>query len=382
MNHNNSTGTVSNYTEGCTMGIVSKPTRTGLTCAYIMIFIAALVGNSVVIYVVKRKNKFNITFNYFILSMATADILQAFLAIPTSIAYLYVGTLWFSGPFALFLCKFVHYGTVVSIVASITTLSVTTIERFLAARLLLRKPVTMSTVRLLIAAVWIYSLLISLYEVIRFTVFDYGSFGFHCMPEVKGDWNTTMQIEMISKFIIVYALPLLIMGTLYTNIILLLWKHGSFTSLNTEHYRNIQRRKRNLIKRLVFITLIFAVCWLPVHVNHLIGAFNFETYKCIPEYWKLLFYWLGHANCAINPFLYLLLTRNARALFRSTVHVARHAGKDNGSKGNGNRKLWVFQKFPTDTRLLTACITTQSTDSQEEGKDNEMYELHKRSPFK
>ena len=128
MNQSNSTKFGSNVTIGCDWDTISKPTRNGLTCAYVIIFIAALIGNSVVIYIVKSKNKIKITFNYFILSMAAADLMHAFLVVPVTIAFLFVGTKWFSGSFGFFLCKFVHYGIVVSIVASITTLTITAIR--------------------------------------------------------------------------------------------------------------------------------------------------------------------------------------------------------------------------------------------------------------
>jgi hypothetical protein len=241
----------------------------------------------------------------------------------------------------------------------------------------------MKTTRLLIAGVWLYSLLISVNEPIKYTVYEQPLTIYHCAPVMGENWRTIYQVETTLKFIIAYAFPLLTMLILYTNIIWLLWQHSSFNSLNTDHYRSIQKRKRNLIKRLIFITVVFAVCWLPAHVNHLVGAFHFETYICMPQYWVLLFYWMAHANSAINPFLYLLLSRNARALFRSTVHVARPDRNDNGSGRTGSRKMWVLQRLPSDSRLLTACISTQNTNSQEEGKDNEMYELNnKRSLFK
>ncbi|KAK3738041.1 hypothetical protein QZH41_003189 [Actinostola sp. cb2023] len=360
----------------CILGAISKHTKTGLTCAYLLVFIAAIIGNSVVIYSVKSRTRLRISFNYFILNMACADLLHAFLAIPVSIAYLYVGTNWFSGPFALFLCKFIHYGLHTAIVVSITTLTATTIERFLAAKLILKKPITSKMAQGLIAAIWIYALVITVHEAIKFNVVTYSNTSQpHCMPDIKGDWVKIYKIEITLKFLMAYAFPLVTMATLYANIIWMLRQHSG-SSLQTEQYQSIQRRKRNLIKRLVITTLVFAVCWLPVHINHFIGTFHYRVYTCMPQYWILIFYWLAHANTAINPVLYLLLTKNARALFKSSVHVAKPDGNENGSRRSGSRRLWMFQRFPSDSRLLTACVSAmQSSESQGEEKGHEMNDL-------
>ncbi|EDO32427.1 predicted protein, partial [Nematostella vectensis] len=286
--------------------------------AYLFIFIVAVIGNTVVIYIVRNEKRLRISFNYFILSMATADLLHAVFAIPANIAYLYVQTGWFSGSFGTFLCKFVHYGTTVSIVASITTLSVTTIERYLAARLVLKRPMTERFAKRAIALIWLISGLLSINELVKYTVIPHRNSTFHCMPALVPDRKHRYAIEMTVKFIITYAFPLITMATLYTIIIWYLWQHNVKGVLNSDSYRRIQKRKRNLIKRLITITCLFALCWLPVHVNHFMATFHYQTYKCMPHYWPLLFFWLAHANSALNPILYLLLTKNARSLFRSS----------------------------------------------------------------
>ncbi|KXJ18635.1 Tachykinin-like peptides receptor 99D [Exaiptasia diaphana] len=299
--------------------------------------------------------------------MACADLLHASMGIPLDLTFLYTGTLWFNGPFGVFMCKFIPYSIVVSVVASITTLTATAIERYLAAKLILKKPITPKVAQIVVALIWIYALLISTHEVIKFNVIIVNKTTPHCFPVLE-DWVGTNTIEMTIKFVLMYLLPLFTMATLYAHIIWMLRQHSG-SSLQTEQYKSIQRRKKNLTRKLVMITVIFAVCWLPVHVNHFLATFDYALFTCIPSHWHLVFFWLAHANTAINPVLYLLLTKNARALFKSSVHAAKGDGNDNGSRRSGSRKLWMFQRFPSDSRLLTACVSIQTSEDEEKGHE-------------
>lgn len=348
---------------------LTRPVKVGLTCANLVILIAAIVGNVVVIYLVKRRARLRISFNYFILSMAFADLLHAIFAVPLDLSYIYQGNRWISGPFGVFLCKFAPYGIVSSIVASITTLTATTIERFLAAKLVLKKPITSKMAQIIIASIWIYSLLVSMHELIKFNVVVSKTTRTpRCIPKLN-NLVEVYRVDILLKFFLTYVLPLVTMATLYANIIWMLRVHSG-SSLQTQQYESILRRKRHLTMKLILITVLFAVCWLPPHVCHFIAVFNHQLYRCIPSHWVYLAFWAGHANTAINPVLYLLLTKHARALFKSTVHVGKAPdGNDDGSRRSASRKLWMFQNFTTDSRILTACVSGQTSEDEEKGHE-------------
>lgn len=354
---------------------INVPEKVSIVCLYMFIFIAAIVGNSIVIYLVKSKARLRISFNYFILSMASADLCHAFFVIPMEISFVYAGSQWFRGPFGNFLCKFVPFVVVSSIVASIATLTATTIERFLAAKMILKKPVTSNYAKVIVICIWICSFLVSINELIKFhVVFEEKTRIPHCVPTNVDDWTTTFTYETFARFFLIYVFPLAIMTVLYANIIWMLRVHGG-SSLQTEQYKNIQRRKKKLTIKLILITSIFAVCWLPAHVNHFLASYDYNTFSCVPLFWRQFLYLLTHANTAVNPVLYLLLTKNARALFKSTVLAKADHGNENGSRRSGTtRRLQrMFQSFPSDSRIITACVSAQTSDDVvDEEKGHEM----------
>ena len=58
---------------------------------------------------------------------------------------------------------------------------------------------------------------------------------------------------------------------------------------------------------LIIIGTAFAVCWLPAKAYHLFVAITAWEID-VPSLVMYLFYWLGHANSAINPWLYISMS--------------------------------------------------------------------------
>ena len=68
--------------------------------------------------------------------------------------------------------------------------------------------------------------------------------------------------------------------------------------------------KRRLIKMLVTIIILFALCWLPMHVRSFLYFFRKENYPCgLPPYLDFIGYFMAHANAALNPCVYFSFNR-------------------------------------------------------------------------
>lgn len=50
---------------------------------------------------------------------------------------------------------------------------------------------------------------------------------------------------------------------------------------------------------------VFAICWLPAHVAHIMIIFYGDIYENIPIVVLGLFFWFAHANAAIHPWLFI-----------------------------------------------------------------------------
>lgn len=312
----------------------SDATKVGLTVAYIVVLIAAITGNTFVIHIVRTKKKMKVSFNYLVVNMAAADIVNAVSSTPVSISYLHIGSQWFPGSFGSFLCKAANFLIVVPILVSTTTLTVITVERYLATTKVLKRPLSISAVKRLIAAIWILTCFLSVHEIIKMEVIDHDPVYF-CSPSMV--WHKRRVTEMLIRVAVSYVFPLLTMIVLYSMIICLLWKKRTIGEEIDEYNRRLHKQKKGVIIKLVTIVVIFALCWLPVHINHLMAAFNYQVFKCLPVWVTMLFYWLAHANCAINPFLYLMLTKNSRALFKAhlsgIIRGDGSSGKNSSNKG-------------------------------------------------
>ncbi|XP_048578571.1 substance-K receptor isoform X2 [Nematostella vectensis] len=331
---------------GCHMTL-DDDTRIGLTVAYVFVFITAITANSLVIHVVRTQKKMKVSFNFLVVNMAVADTVDALFAIPLNIAYLYAENQWFSGFLGIIVCKITRMMVLVAILVSIATLSVITVERYLATTQVLKRPLTLTSVKRLIAAIWVISGLAAVNEAVKHHVtFTRGAW--RCMPIITKDWQRQFMIEFIIKFMVTYAVPLLTMAILYSIIVCLLWKRKTLGEQIDENDRRVQIQRRSVIQKLVIIVSLFAVCWLPVHVNHFLGTFDRKAYICLPQWVVLGFYWLAHANTAINPLIYLMLTKHSRALFKSSI-----TGKRNGSMDknrNHTRKTTLFGSWKRGSR--------------------------------
>lgn len=324
-----------NITVTCAARPLSITAQVGLTGAYVIVFVAAIFGNCLVLHVVRSQRNMRTAFNYLIANMAIADIMDAIFAIPYSIKNLFYISTWFSGAFAVVLCKATIYFINVSIAVSVLTMTIITVDRYLATVHVLKKALSLRAVKRLIVMVWVISCALYVYEIHKYRVRVYPSGASVCFPFVRGDIDTIIlyfKVEAIVKFIITYAVPFSAMAILYSIIISHLWKRKHIGEGNSESYRKLKAQKKSVIKKLVAVVAIFALCWIPVHLHHFLSSFDMKTWECIPISLLHTFVWFAHANTAINPCIYLMLTKQSRRMIRDSLGTTT---KRSGKKRKG-----------------------------------------------
>lgn len=109
---------------------VPFPSRIALTLAYVVAFLVAIVGNLLIIHVVRRHRNRRTAFNYLILNMAAADILDAMVAMPAMVMFLFVLNRWLPGMVGTITCKLVNFAVNLSISSSVLTLAVIAVDRY------------------------------------------------------------------------------------------------------------------------------------------------------------------------------------------------------------------------------------------------------------
>ena len=122
-------------------------------------------------------------------------------------------------------------------------------------------------------------------------------------------------------FVMLYALPLSIIIVIYFLICRKMWRRIIPGNATESNLAAAEKSKRKVVRLLVTIVAVFALCWFPMYVNMYFWYVRPDLYLkgMLPLEVEFFFIWLGHANSAINPCLYILMSDNFRRELTSTL---------------------------------------------------------------
>ncbi|XP_001627648.3 neuromedin-K receptor isoform X2 [Nematostella vectensis] len=292
-----------------------------LTSGYILIFAIATLVNSIIIYVVLKYRNTKTAFNYLIVNLAASDILHAVVVCPLSIGAFFYKGVFPGGDFGLAVCKLQAYLLTVPISVSVLTMTVISFDRYLAIVHPLKRALSVKAVTWVVSFIWLASGALFAYEIVRFKLLPLGNGDVICGVDWgfgPGIESSLAKADMMIKLVLHYILPLLIMVVLYTIILLYLWQRKAPGEFNDSHQKRLEIQKRKVIKMLVTIVTVFAVCWVTVHVNHVMVVVDRQMFDCQVPLWVIMFmYMVAHSNAAINPCLYLVFNQSFREGFKN-----------------------------------------------------------------
>ncbi|XP_068716840.1 neuropeptide SIFamide receptor-like [Montipora capricornis] len=301
-------------------GYLSSNAQIGLSSAYAVTFLIAFFGNSFGLFIVLKKSTRRVT-NLFIANMAIADLLLTITVMPYQVAYLYKGTLWFGGILGIVTCKMLFYAMPISIAASVLTMMFISFERFYAVFFPLREAIFQRP-KILSTMIWVLSFALMFpYAFLSNVTFVPVTNGYYCDIALSKDLSQNevyrvFKILHISIFVVVYALPLFITIVIYTLICRKLVHRKIPGNMTDSNRAVVEKSRRKVVRLLVVICVVFALCWFPTYINHFYMFVRPDQKHKLPPVVILVFFWIGHANSAINPCLYILLNDGYRkALF-------------------------------------------------------------------
>uniref|UniRef100_A0A670KH08 Adenosine A2b receptor n=1 Tax=Podarcis muralis TaxID=64176 RepID=A0A670KH08_PODMU len=278
----------------------------GLDMVYIVvelvIAVLAIAGNVLVCWAVAINSTLKNATNYFLVSLAVADIAVGLLAIPFAIT-ISIG-LRINFHSCLFLASFV----LVLTQSSIFSLLAVAVDRYLAIKIPLRYKsiVTGKRARVLIAVLWILSFGIGLTPLMGW---NHGENATTCKV-------VTMSYMVYFNFFGCVLLPLLIMLGIYAKIFLVACKQLRQMELMGNSRTTLQKEV-NAAKSLAIIVGLFALCWLPLHILNCLTLFHPELAK--PTEVMNLAIVLSHANSVVNPIIYAYRIQDFRFTFRKIL---------------------------------------------------------------
>ncbi|XP_041642624.1 adenosine A2a receptor a [Cheilinus undulatus] len=285
----------------------------------LLIAVFSVLGNVLVCWAVCLNSNLQTITNFFVVSLAVADIAVGVLAIPFSI----VISIGFCSNF--YGCLFIACFVLVLTQNSIFSLLAIAMDRYIAIKLPLRynSLVTGERARGIIAVCWVLSIIIGLTPMMGWNK-QSPKQNKNCpqnLVECLFEEVVVMDYMVYFNFFACVLIPLLLMLAIYLCIFMAArhqLKLMEVKALHGERSRSTLQKEVQAAKSLAIIVGLFAVCWLPLHI---INCFTLFCPKCARPPASIMYVAiiLSHTNSVINPFIYAYRIREFRQTFRKII---------------------------------------------------------------
>ncbi|KAM6965065.1 tachykinin receptor 1a [Aplochiton taeniatus] len=280
--------------------------------AYSCIVIVSVLGNIVVIWIIMAHTRMRTVTNYFLLNLAFAEASMS--AFNTVINFTYaVHNEWY---FGLVYCRFHNFFPIAAVFASIYSMAAIALDRYMAIIHPLKQRMSSTETKVVVGVIWTLALLLAFPQYYysdtdqlpgrvicyidwpEYTVYDFKKMYYVCVA------------------ILIYFLPLLVMGCAYLEVGITLWA-SEIPGDSSDRYREQLNSKRKVVKMMIVVVCTFAICWLPFHVYFLLHQFFprlFEEQYIQQVYLAIM--WLAMSSTMYNPIIYCCLNDRFRAGFK------------------------------------------------------------------
>nr|XP_046247217.1 5-hydroxytryptamine receptor 2B [Scatophagus argus]XP_046247218.1 5-hydroxytryptamine receptor 2B [Scatophagus argus] len=344
----------------------------------VIVIIPTIGGNILVILAVSLERKLQNATNYFLMSLAVADLLVGLLVMPIALATILYNSLW---PLPDYLCPIWLFLDVLFSTASIMHLCAISLDRYIA----IKRPIQHSQYKsrakamVKIALVWLISICIAIPIPIK------GLESYHISNNITFNSNHTclLRTDTFQEFIIVgslvaFFIPLTIMMVIYLLTVKVLRKkvyllrskvtqrysypavstvfqreqgvtppqaeqvnmldsklpriqekpntgttnsptgeEMSFRRMSTMGKKSMQTlsNEQRASKVLGIVFLLFVVMWCPFFITNITSALCTSCDKDVIKCLMEIFVWVGYVSSGINPLVYTLFNKTYRQAF-------------------------------------------------------------------
>ncbi|CAM1310919.1 Uncharacterised protein g5556 [Pycnogonum litorale] len=276
------------------------------TIIFGILVISAILGNTLVIWIVIAHRRMRTVTNYFLLNLSIGDLMMATFNVIFNYIYMIEGH-WPFGPIYCVINNFIASITVCTSVFSIMAIS---IDRYVATVRMRGMKMTKVVGRSVIAIIWVGSaILASPTAMFSSTILieyknDHREICLLQWPDGPEGKSQMDYIYNIAFWQLTYVLPVLSMAITYGIIAKELWG-VRWQSERQERNMELIKSKRKVIRMFMVILFTFASCWLPYHICFIYKYQNTSMLESsYIQHLYLSFYWLAMSNSALNPIIY------------------------------------------------------------------------------
>ena len=222
-----------------------------LVLLYVLTIILSIGGNAIVVYTVFALQRLRSVTNFFIVNLSASDIMVTSLCIPFTVL---ADLIYFYWPFGLFLCHFVPYLQLLTVLQRAMTLLAMTLDRHYAIWKPLRRRISKKEAKFVIVVIWVTACLAAtptaVFSNIKYFPQEPGNQGL-CVE----NWDNHTGRYWYGVFIMLlqYFIPLAIMCATYVHIGFIIWiKRPPGEADNTRDKRLAASKRRVVIHIFVY----------------------------------------------------------------------------------------------------------------------------------
>ncbi|XP_078375317.1 neuropeptide SIFamide receptor-like [Oculina patagonica] len=280
--------------------------------AFLIIFLACLIGNSLLIAVVYKNanQRMRTPSNYFIVNLACADMFLVAYMVPQNMTLAANDYRWLiTGVAGEVFCSLFFFAGQMPVLVSTGSLFFIALDRYFLVFYPLKRMITLRIARRIIAAVWIFAIVFTAPLFIMGSLIEFRTGYLVCT------FDFSIMGLVISYFLFGYIpiilIPLIIIIILY---IAIGYKIKRATPPGNQLPSTQERRERmthKVLAMLVAVVVVLIVFRFPLLIG-MIACFTGLTDVCHKTKFMFVAWFLTFSNSAVNPFIYFIFNEHFR----------------------------------------------------------------------
>ncbi|XP_048883306.1 endothelin receptor type B-like [Brienomyrus brachyistius] len=301
-----------------------KYVNTVVSC---LIFVVGIIGNSTLLRIIYKNKCMRNGPNVLIASLALGDLLYILIAIPVNVFKLLAED-W---PFGVHVCKLMPFVQKASVGITVLSLCALSIDRYHAVTSWSRvKGMGIPLWKAVeVTLIWVVAVVLAVPEVLAFDMMEMPYHGTKLRVCLLHPQQSTRFMKFYQKekdwwlFGFYFCLPLACTGVFYTlmSCEMLSRKKGMRIALN-DH----MKQRREVAKTVFCLVVIFALCWLPLHLSRIIKNTIYDQNdpnRCELLSFLLVMDYIGinmaSLNSCINPVALYFVSQKFKNCFQSCL---------------------------------------------------------------